>query len=512
MSEHEEFYTPEHVDEQVDALLQAREMSLRDQRMASDLQSMLQHTDEDASSLQRVLQKLMEQDRPVQQQGKIIPFAELHAQQQRQGRFAVMHETQKQAPLAHRIHPILRPLSALAAVLVVAVVVGSMLFTLNAIHQKQASTPGTHTGAAVEHEGQLIYQSPEGSHAAWSPDGSRIAVFTTTTAVNTNGITTTTVGVESWDARTGQHVLKYPTDGDPGVNIAWSPDGTELAVASETKIYLFDAKTTQLLRAFPRPAVALNGNATPSFAATSMTKSAAPLSRQLPLSGAISPAFENVVWSPDGKKLAAALNASDGSLHVVYVWDAQTGSVLQTLPNFQGTILNVSWSPNGQWLSTVANPAERGAGMTPVATLWDTTTWQIVKQYPNVAIAGLAWSPDGKHLALVDAWGGDMGGNGKDVRIVNVLTGQTTVKPFGGSQNTIIFGISWSPDGSRLALDQQVENPSIGTQVTLWSTTSGTQLYSFATSYDATWSPDGKYISTTEGTGSGGVYTAVWVA
>jgi WD40 repeat protein len=511
MSEHEDFYTPEQIDEQVDALLQARGMSLQDQRLASDLQSMLTQTDEDAYSLQRVLQKLVEDVMPKQR--KIIPLAGLYTQQQEQGRFIAMPETPKKSNAAHHIIPIWRALGTLAAVLVVALLVGGMLFVLNATHQKAAIPANTHTGSvahnASEQEGQVIYTSTFGvgsSPAAWSPDGSRIAV-----ATRVKG------GVKSWDARTGQHVLNYVTDGDayansPGgqnifiVNVAWSPDGTKLAVASSVKIYLFDAKTAKLLHSWPMP----SGNAASPFAALSTPEGMTPLSSEISLSGT-GEEFENVAWSSDGKDLAVGFNGPQNGASVL---DASTYSLVKTLPGFQGIILSVRWSPGGKWLSTLAYPAQNSAGMMPVVQLWDTSTWQPVQQYLNVA--NLAWSPDGTQLALVDAYGGSLGGNGKDVRIVNVLSGQTVVRPFGGSSTTMIDNINWSPDGRRIALEQQAA-PDVNApvKVTLWSATNGTQTYSFFgkfSIYNAAWSPDGKYLSTTENDADGTAHVVIWKA
>lgn len=506
MSEHEDFYTPERIDEQVDALLQARGMLLQDQRLASDLQSMLTQTDEDAYSLQRVLQKLVEDDTPKRR--KIIPLADLETQ--RQGRFVAMPETSKKLDKTHHVTPLWRTLGTLAAVLVAALLVGSMLFTLNATRQKAAVPASTHTGSpnqtASVREGQIVYKSQfGGSTAAWSPDGSRAAVATTTKG-----------GVKSWDALTGRHVLNYVTDGDADansmggeniaiVNVAWSPDGTRLAVASTVKLYLFDAKTAQLLHSWPLP----SGNAASPFAALSVHQGMTLLSSEISLSGT-SAEFGKVAWSPDSKDLAVSFY---GSQNFVSILDASTYSLVKTLPGFQGTVLNVAWSPNGKWLSTLAYPAQSGAGMTPVAQLWNTSTWQRGPQYTNVA--NLAWSPNGTQLALVDAYGGDTGGgNGKDARIIDVVSGQTVVQPFGGSSTSMITNISWSPDGSRIALEQAIAGSS-PVKVTLWSATSGTQMYSFSSRYsiyNAAWSPDGKYLSTTENSADGASNVVIWKA
>lgn len=205
MSRHEDFYTPEQVDEQVDTHLQARGTSSRDKRLASDLQDMLKHEDEDAYSRQRVLGKFLENENLTQQRNKIIPFSGQSVQQQEQGRFVAMPDTQKQARGTEHARPIRRALTTLAAVLVVSILVGSMIFVLNAARQKQQGTTtasqSTTTQKPAEQEGQIISKQNVGTGPtvplACSPDGTRAAGIV-------NG------KAQSWDALTGKNVQIYP--------------------------------------------------------------------------------------------------------------------------------------------------------------------------------------------------------------------------------------------------------------------------------------------------------------
>jgi hypothetical protein len=72
MSEHEEIYTPESIDEKVDTLLQARTMPDQDQRMAHDLHIVLARADADTDtqSLQRVLHRLLEGEHSTPKQAQ----------------------------------------------------------------------------------------------------------------------------------------------------------------------------------------------------------------------------------------------------------------------------------------------------------------------------------------------------------------------------------------------------------------------------------------------------------
>jgi WD40 repeat protein len=372
-----------------------------------------------------------------------------------------------------------RAISLIAATLTIVVIVGSMLLVINAVHQRQTNNTtvtssqktATPTPTPQLQEGQIVYTSQPIDLAmpvVWSPDGSRVA-----TAINRTT-------VESWDAQTGKNILNYPVNGDIAVaNVAWSPNGSILAVAGSSTIYLFNARTAQLIHAFSASNLVYNGTTTSPLASSHGTSGIGLLNSALPLAGA---SFGDVVWSPNGRYVATVWN---GFQHGIYVWDATTGLLFKSLTNFPTSVISLNWSHKENLLAVLMYPVAQD-GVQPEAEIWDTTTWTVVKHYPNVA--ALDWSPDGTQLALADA--GQVGG--KDVRIVDAFTGQS-VKQFAESAGSIT-DIHWSPDGSRLAIESQ----QYGNSISIWSITSGTLLYKFPTKgtvYEAVWSPDSKYMS-----------------
>lgn len=492
MSEHEEFYTPEQVDEQIDAFLQERSRSTRDQRLASDLRSMSARPD-DSSSLHHVWQKLMQDKSETRQQGSIIPLADRHLKHQE--RSVPMDKPMKRStPMQLTV----RVFSTLAAVVVVVFLVGSLLVLLNANHQQPAdtTTAGSHTVSEPKTPpaGQVIFRSkpfPALGPVAWSPDGKRAALVVTA-AGDANKL-----NVESVDALTGQHTLTYTTVDGVNVFIAWSPDGSQLAVTEGTQLAVFDAKTAKQLHTFSTPSVALNSNHTPSLVAIQVTT---PLGSLVKLSGGTAPGFNGVTWSPDGKFLAAI---SNGHQNEVSVWDTTTGSVFKTLTGFgsldaSSFLRSLIWSPDRHQLGLIAGSVSSASDEVQIV---DTTSWQVTQHYPNTD--EFSWGPDGKQLALVDS---DKNNPGKDIRIVDAQSGQT-VKIFAErvQRGINIYGIYWSPDGTHIALDTleikttaTAMNATVGL-VELWSVADGKLLSKFdqdAISYASSWSPDSKYILT----------------
>jgi WD40 repeat protein len=497
MPDREDFYTPENVDEEVEALRHTSGTPTRDQRLLQDLSSIHRPLDrEDGRSLERVLSRLLNND-ASDHQAQLDSMVLHHKNQKKEGWSSFMQNTGlTEQPMRPR-QVIWQRLSVLAATLMVVIVVGSMLVIVNRARQGHTTTIGsttssqaTSTALTGQKPGQIVYQSgsySEISHLRWSPDGKRIAGLTAPFGISSSdGVTKDTL--QSWDALNHQHVLTYKVPGVSfygDVGFAWSPDGKRLAITGQQKIYVFDAQTTRLLTTLSAP----SGEA---HSGVSTSKG--------------SPTFISISWSPDNRWLAASYDGI--SKNVVSIWDAKTNVLAKTLTGFQYGTEAISWSPDGKFLATsFHNP--NASGTITALKLWDTATWKVVKQY-NDLLVDFSWSPDGMQLALVDS----EPSLPTHVRIVNVLSGQT-VRQF--SQTGHIGEISWSPDGSRIAV-AYYELPGKG-NVIIWDAARGQQLLRFAPSFInqkqpgvslLSWSPDSKYIACQ--TMGDGPKMLVWVA
>ena len=189
------------------------------------------------------------------------------------------------------------------------------------------------------------------SSLAWSPDGSRVALG------EGEGLVTI------WDTATAKRLLVLPDRaGEMEVSsVAWSPDGRRLASGSwETeRLTIWDTATAKRLLVLP-------GRAGPMGVST-------------------------VAWSPDGRRLASVGNSGQKNVggQTVKVWDTSDGHEMLTLVGHTQRVNCMAWTRDGKRLAT--------AGADITAKIWDPSSGQEL-----FSLAGycLAWSPDGKQLAV----------------------------------------------------------------------------------------------------------------
>lgn len=175
--------------------------------------------------------------------------------------------------------------------------------------------------------------------------------------------------------------------------------------------------------------------------------------------------FQELSWSPDSKRVASY---SDG----IQIWDATTGAHRVTVQLPGGALpYALAWSPNSQLvaigtsMSVVIANGQSGAVIrtypvnTSASVINGTSGPYLSTLLPasgGLGVRGLAWSPDGRFLA-VSISAGPTG----SIEVLNAQTGaQAYTLPLTG--NFVAAALAWSFDGKYIAAN--VFNTEPGTQ------------------------------------------------
>jgi WD40 repeat protein len=184
---------------------------------------------------------------------------------------------------------------------------------------------------------------------AWRPDGVQIA----------SGGRGETIRI--WNVDHGVFVGEIRDLDGPVVDLSWSPGAERIAAAGWGGIHVFGAGDARLVFA------------------------------SLAHDGAVSA----IAHSPDGALLATA--AGDGAIKI---WDADDGTLQRTIDRSGGAFSAIAWSPDSAWLA--AGSADQNV-LVHSAEAGEVELELTDEQQGQVH--GLAYSPDGQRIAVVDGNG-----------------------------------------------------------------------------------------------------------
>jgi WD40 repeat protein/Flp pilus assembly protein TadD/tRNA A-37 threonylcarbamoyl transferase component Bud32 len=196
-----------------------------------------------------------------------------------------------------------------------------------------------------------------------------------------------------------------------------------------------------------------------------------------------------VAWSPDGRYLATT-----GYEGTVQVFDSTAWGPLWTWSG--GSVYAACWSPDSQRLAWGTTGPDSGVYV------WEVQSGEVKRHQGHTAsVWTLAWSPDGKQFASA--------GMDKTIRVWEPALG-TCIRVIDGLRGFCV-SLAWHPEGRMLA--------SCGAQgddvLRIWDMVSGKELWSGPREQlyrgCAAWSPDGKQLALSLGTGECRLYrTADW--
>lgn len=180
----------------------------------------------------------------------------------------------------------------------------------------------------------------------------------------------------------------------------------------------------------------------------------------------------SVRFSPDGKQCASC-----GVDRTIRLWDSVTGEVIRTLEGHEDAVNSLCFSPDGTRLVTGSEDM--------TARIWDSSTGQLLQTLPHRGpVLGVQFSPDGN---MIGTCGGKPLGLG-GVKLWNADSG-TLIRNFVGARLSWVRGLSFSPDGTKLAST----SPTVGTQ--LWNVATGELMAECDTlSISVSFTPDGKFL------------------
>ena len=282
------------------------------------------------------------------------------------------------------------------------------------------------------------------SEIAYSPDGARLAVA--------SGI-----GIWLYDTTTGQEVALLTGHTEGIISVVFSPDGRTLASGSwDSTIRLWDADLGTHIRT-------LEGHRYSVY---------------------------SVAFSPDGTTIASGGGYDD---YTIRVWDADSGAPIRTLRGHTDVVRSVAFSPDGRTIASGSG----GRSNEPDNTIrvWDADSGAPVRTLEGHtdSVTSVAFSPDGRTIA--SGSGGRSNEPDNTIRLWDVDSG-APVRTLEGHTDSVT-SVAFSPDGRTIASSSSKE-------IRLWDAESGAYIRTLEghTNYvtSVAFSPDSRTLA------SGGSY------
>ena len=249
----------------------------------------------------------------------------------------------------------------------------------------------------------------------------------------------TSEGMKLYSLPTGK-LLRTLNDGELTSSVAWSPNGSWLAVGGS--------------KDYGKPFY-VGGDSTNSWKAHLTVYDTATWKVVFePQFGneMVNQMFYDIAWSPDNRSLAFSTDIGG-----VQVLDTKTGQLLSRQVGFAATVTDIAWSPDGTRLLATN---DMGYTMRRWKVSDDTQSVRLFDPRSS-AYRTVEWSPDGTRIASGDGQGG----------LCFWTAATNKCDGFIHAHRTATFSLAWSPDGNQLATG--------GGVIRMWDTHTGALIRAF---------------------------------
>ncbi len=296
-----------------------------------------------------------------------------------------------------------------------------------------------------------------------------------------------------FDATSGEQVRMLPEHSEPVTSIAFSPDGSQLASASEDRtVVVFDVSNglnllsfgghTDAIRAVTYSAdgtrIATGGDDAAAIVHDASTGSAV-------VTVSAQAAVSAVAFSADGTRLATGADLVNDPTQPAEqqatgaVWDATTGAAVSTLRGHTGRVTSIAFSDDGA--QVVTGSVDRSVR------LWDAASGAEIRRFDGHtnAVNGVAFFADATGAFILS------GSSDLTLRVWNADTGELVRTLVGHADR--VTAVAVSPDLSRF-----LSGSADGT-LRIWNRADGALLRTLSscvsTVSSVTFSPDGRLVA-----------------
>jgi WD40 repeat protein len=280
---------------------------------------------------------------------------------------------------------------------------------------------------------------------AWSPDGSQLAV----------GSADHTITI--WEVKSAKLLMSLTKHNAAVRELAWSPDGTLLASGGNNgAVYLWDAFTGELIEQIVKENEEdalgfLDWSPDGYFLAYTGGQGSIngwDIKRRLKTFFAQSKnGVTGISWSPDDIHLATS--SVDGT---ATIWNRQTGKLVWIINAHEGWVNDVDWASDGTLLASGGDDGK--------LKIWDPKTGTLIEEYiGSDRVFSVAWSPT---VVSQIAWGSSFG----EVTITESNESDRHLSAGSGQ----VWVVAWSRDGQQLAAGTDTNT------IFIWDTATGQQI------------------------------------